>query len=191
MVLSDTAILRNVRKGSIRLHPSLKSEHLRPTGIRVHLGNSLLLPRAGQLVDLATPSNLLYDQCDLNESPYVLEPQSFVLASTLEKVQTAPDLLCTLDGRSTIARLGLTIHNAASVLDGTQTGWLTPVLEIANHGNMRIVLRPGIPIGMICFHRLEAKISTETSHDQYANQTDTTPPRIHLGASVLGLANRL
>src|ERR1700733_3337845 len=148
MVLSDNAILQNIKKGRIRIEPSLSNEPLRPAGIRVHLGPTLLIPQAGQLVDLAAPSDLRYDNHNLNGEPYVLDPSSFVLASTLERLKTAPDLLCILEGRSTIARLGLTIHNAASVLDGTHVGWLTPVLEISNHGNMRVMLRTGMPIGM-------------------------------------------
>jgi len=191
MVLSDTAILQSLKKGRIQLEPALRNEHLRPAGIRVHLGPTLLIPQAGQTVDLANPSELHYDQYNLKAGPFILEPSSFVLASTLERVQTAPDLLCTLEGRSTIARLGLAIHNTASVLDGTHVGWLTPVLEIANHGNMRVLLRTGLPIGMLCFHQMKSKASKNTHHNQYVDQADTTPPVLHLGASVLNLSEGL
>lgn len=185
MVLSDAAILKDLKNGRIRIKPSLSIEHLRPAGIRVHLGPKLLIPYAGQLVDLANPTELHYDNHDLDVAPYVLEPNSFVLASTRESLHTAPDLLSILEGRSTIARLGVAIHNAASILDGTHFGWLKPVLEIANHGNMRVVLRTGIPIGMICFHQLNSPVSQSTYHNQYAMQADTTPPILNRGACVL------
>jgi dCTP deaminase len=191
MVLSDTAIMQNIKNGRIRIEPHLGDEHLRPAGIRVHLGATLLIAQAGQLVDLAEPADLTYDKHDLDTSPYVLEPSSFVLACTLERVHTAPDLLCILEGRSTIARLGLTIHNAASVLDGTHIGWLTPVLEISNHGNMRVVLRTGMPIGMFCFHQLKNSISMNSHHNQYAGQRNTTPPILNRGATLLRHSNQL
>jgi dCTP deaminase len=191
MILSDTAILRSIKNGQIRIEPDLTREHLRPAGVRVHLGRKLLIPQSGQLVDLANPTELRYDQHDLDTETFVLEPSSFVLASTLERIQTASDLLCVLDGRSTIARLGLAIHNAASVLDGTHNGWMTPVLEIVNHGNMRVVLRTGTPIGMLCFHQMKAKTSKKSHHAQYADQSNTTAPVLHLGATLLRITESL
>jgi dCTP deaminase len=186
MLLSDTEIVQSVEQGRIQMQPPLDRRQLRPVGVRVHLGPTVLVPKPNQLVDLARPHELGYDRFNLSEGAYILEPSSFVLASTIERIHTASDLLCILEGRSTIARLGISIHNAASVLDGTHDAWLTPVLEISNHGNMRVVLRTGIPIGMVCFHRLQTPVSNTTSHNQYANQYDTTAPVLHLGASIWG-----
>ena len=190
MILSDTSIVQHLKKGRIRIEPRLRLDHLRPAGIRVHLGSSVLIPKPGQLVDLAQPKDLEYDQISLEKGSFVLEPSSFILASTVESVKTSSDLLCILDGRSTIARLGLTIHNSASVLDGTHIDFLTPVLEISNHGNMRVVLRHGMPIGMICFQQLADRSSKNTHHNQYANQRDTTPPILERGAMVLPFGDR-
>lgn len=182
MLLSDVAILDSIREGRIQIRPRFCEEHLRPVGLRVHLGHELLIPVPGQIVDLADPAQLQYERLDLSHEPYILEPGSFVLGSTIEEIQTAPDIISILEGRSTIARLGISIHNTASILDGAQVDWLTPVLEIANLGNFQVVLRPGTPIGMVCFQSMTRPSSEKRHHCQYAQQRGTTPPNLSRGA---------
>lgn len=184
MLLNDREIAGAIDDGRISVRPALRDEHLRPVGLRVHLRDEIMIPEDGQLVDLAAPEELRFLRRNLRADPYILEPGSFVLASTIEEVRTAPDILCILEGRSTIARLGVTIHNTASFLEGAQVGWLTPVLEIANVGSFRVVLRPGIPIGMLCFQQLSTQSSRRRHHEQYARQSCTTPPRLNSGAGL-------
>ncbi len=184
MLFSDNAILRLVRNGEIEIKPELRRQHLRPAGVRVHLSSEILVPAPGQLVDLLEPRDLDFGKHDLATRPYVLEPGCFILASTLERIKTGARIGCFLEGRSTIARIGLSIHNTASFLDGTHQTWLTPVLEITNHGNFRVVLRSGLPIGMLCFHQLSDAVSLETHNQQYAHQDGTTPPNLVDGAEI-------
>jgi dCTP deaminase len=184
MFLSDTTIAKMIKDGDIKIKPAFNPEHLRPAGVRVHLGPKVLIPVPGQVVDLLEPAELKYDTHDLRHEPFLLDPGSFILASTIEQIQTEPNTLCLLEGRSTIARLGLSIHNTASVLDGTHNGWLTPVLEMVNHGNFRVMLRLGMPIGMLCFQRLSTRTSGRAKHDQYADQKMTTPANLLRGAGI-------
>ncbi|MCP5940178.1 hypothetical protein NL351_30140, partial [Klebsiella pneumoniae] len=80
----------------------------RLVGIRVHLARKILVPHAGY-VDLSSPSELKYDTVDIEKDEFILEPGAFILASTIERIKTAPNIIGFLDGRSTIARLGLTV----------------------------------------------------------------------------------
>ena len=123
MLLSDSSITRYVKKGRIQLDPSLSDDQLRPAGIRIHLGSNVLVPKPGQVVDPARPVEIEYERHTLSGS-FMLEPGCFVLATTVERVKTSNDIICVLEGRSTIARLGLSIHNTASFLDGAQGAWL-------------------------------------------------------------------
>lgn len=184
MILTDRRIRQAIDEGRIEVQPTLDEQHLRPAGIRIHLDFELLIPCPGQLVDLQTPSDLAYDRVDLRNDPFVLAPGAFVLAGTIEKVKTCPNLLITLEGRSTIARLGLTIHNTASILDVHPEEWFCPVLEIANHGSFSVRLRPGIPIGMLCFQELGEPSSLSRFHDQYKDQTRLCAPNLLRGASL-------
>jgi dCTP deaminase len=183
MILSDKQIIEAVADGRLEFCPPLRDDNLRPAGVRVHLGSELLVPCAGQIVDLQTPARLDYDHIDLLKSPFVLAPGGFVLANTIEKIRCSPALLITLEGRSTIARLGLTVHNTASVLDVSPGEYFAPVLEIVNHGTMSIVLRPAIPIAMLCFQEITEPASSSRFHDQYRDQIEIRPPELSRGAS--------
>lgn len=183
MLLTDQEISHAIQHGRIAIRPPLAEDHLRPAGIRIHLGPELLRPRAGQIVDLANPCDLDCESIDLRKEPFLLLPGEFVLACTIEAVKTAPGLLMILEGRSTIARLGLTIHNTASVLDSQPGQWFSPVLEIANHGAMTILLRHGTPIGMLCFQAVRTPSSRSRFHGQYRDQVTTRPPNLSNGAT--------
>lgn len=184
MILSDSDIREAIKNGRIQLEPGLAENQLRPVGIRVHLGNDLLIPRAGQMVDFDAPKELQYDKVDVSKQSFMLKPGAFVLGCTREQVKNAGDLLCVLDGRSTIARLGMAIHNASVVLDSAQTQWTSPVLEISNHGNFDIVLRAGIPVGMFIFQELKSA-SDGQANSHYQHQRTTTAPDIRGGAQPL------
>jgi deoxycytidine triphosphate deaminase len=59
------------------------------------------------------------------------------------------------DGRSTVARLGVTIHITASVIDETFETPHVAVLEIKNVGNFKIRLNFKDPVAMMLFAELK------------------------------------
>ena len=73
--------------------------------------------------------------------PFVLEPNQFVLAWTRETI-TLPNFLCArVEGRSTLARLGLSIHQTAPTVHATFSGRLR--LELRNGGPYALELYSG------------------------------------------------
>jgi len=126
--------------------------------VRVHLGSELLIPQAGQTIDFEKKSDIRYDKHDLLNGDYLFKPGDFILATTVEQIKTGSELMPFLDGRSTLARLGMTIYNTALLLDGPSNEWNKPVLEVKNHGNFDIRLTFRMPIGMISFIRVSAPI---------------------------------
>jgi deoxycytidine triphosphate deaminase len=71
---------------------------------------------------------------------YPLEQWEFVLGKTYETVSiNCPDLIGFIEGRSTYARMGLSVHQAPWI----QPGWdATITLEILNVGPLTIELVP-------------------------------------------------
>ena len=70
----------------------------------------------------------------------VLKPGDFVLAMTHERVKIPRNLIGLVEGRSTYARVGLSMHQTAPWI---QPGWSGPiVLEIRNSGPLTIELTP-------------------------------------------------
>lgn len=161
MILSDKTLINYLKSGKIEITPIVSQEDIRPAGIRVHLSDEILIPIPGQTVDLQNPSDLEYERLSIRDESYTLEPGGFILAATKEKIKTSRDILTVLDGRSTIARLGLTTHITAGVLDGTMYTPQSPVLEIKNVGVFNIKLRYDDPIALVCFHTLSEKVVQE------------------------------
>jgi deoxycytidine triphosphate deaminase len=86
-------------------------------------------------------------------SPFVLHPGRFVLASTLEWLKFPSDLAGYVGGKSTWARRGLIIETAAGIHPGFG-GCLT--LELANVGEVPIIIRPGMVICQVFVHKIDA-----------------------------------
>lgn len=174
MFLSDKTISRYIYQGKIIVKGKLEIE---TKGISINLGKELLIPKPNQTFDTKKPKELKYDKHDLSRKPYTLKPDGFVLGSTLQSVRTDRNIITMLDGRSTYARAGLTVHLTALVLDGLPFSHENSVLEIKNLGNFDIVLHNEERIGTYLFAMLSEPIVGE-KESKYTNQDGVTPPRI-------------
>lgn len=172
MFLSDKTIKEYIQEGKISIEGEYEIES---TGISLHLGNELLIPRPYQVVDSRNPKELEYVKYPLTQTPYVLKPNDFVLGSTKEIVKTDKDILTMIDGRSTYARVGMSIHLSAMFLDGLPFSKESSVLEIKNYGLFNILLHPGEKLGTYLFSLLTTPIESEKD-SVYKNQNSVTPP---------------
>lgn len=92
----------------------------------------------------------------------VLHPGELVLGSTIEYVALPPCLEAQVEGRSSWARLGLTVVSASSVAPGFK-GVIT--LELANHGVAPLILWPGVRIASLVLH--EVSSASKYSGEKY------------------------
>jgi dCTP deaminase len=178
MFLSHQTIEKYVNEGKIIIRPDFDKKNIRPVGIRIHLAKELLLPEPDQIVSLTVAQDLKYQQIDLTQKPFLLEPGQFVLGASYEAIQTPPNVLAILDGRSTVARLGLTTHITASVIDGTFETPHVAVLEIKNVGNFRIKLNFKDPIAMMLFAELRDPVTQKIQSQYGGAQSKATPPNL-------------
>lgn len=175
MMLSHVTIKRVLDEGKLIVVPELQPEDLRPTGIRLHLGEDLLIPIAGQTIDLARVGQVQYQKVKISPEGYSLKPGEFVLGTTYETYQFPTNLVGNLDGRSTYARLGLSIHQTSQIVDGNYEAPGSTVLEIKNNGPFQLILKPRMPIAMLNFFELSEPI-TDTSNFKYRHQSGVLPP---------------
>lgn len=72
---------------------------------------------------------------------FCIEPGELILAMTYEKITVPDDMIAIVEGRSTYARVGLSMHQTAPWI---QPGWpgKAIVLEIFNMGPLKITLTP-------------------------------------------------
>lgn len=173
MFLSNKTIKEYIDRGKINVIGSVEIETM---GIGMHLGNELLIAKPGQSVDSRNPMDIQYDKVDISSNPYILKPNDFVLGITVENIKTDKDIITMIDGRSTYARAGMTIHLCANVLDGLPFNNENSVLEIKNLGNSNIYLYAGEKVGTYLFAQLTTPIEGEKD-SLYSNQQEVTPPQ--------------
>ena len=83
-----------------------------------------------------------------------IHPGELILGATLESVSIPDDLVGWLDGRSSLARLGLMVHVTAGRIDPGWEGQI--VLEFYNNGKLPLALRPGMVICAMSFETLSS-----------------------------------
>jgi dCTP deaminase len=81
----------------------------------------------------------------------VLWPTEFALATTIEELEFPNDILGMLKDKSSWARRGLSVFNTIF-----EPGWRGyPTIELANHGDQRLVIEAGAPIAQMIFHQVD------------------------------------
>ncbi|MCB0320221.1 MAG: dCTP deaminase [Bdellovibrionales bacterium] len=175
-VLSDNDIKIAIEQGDLAIEP-FSPDMLRAAGITFHLGSELLIPRTGVVVDVKNQIVPTYDTVTISDqSPFQLEPGQFVLSATRERVTVGASLGFFIEGRSTLARVGLTIvQTAMLVYPGHTNRAIT--LELANHGPNPILLYPDMKIARAAVFRLESPASElYDTKGKYRAQDSVGPP---------------
>lgn len=144
MILSKHEIVRYLTEGRLVITPEIPHDEIDQVSIDLRLGTQFAvfkeLPdhfpciRATRSIFEADDLWLRYDQ-----ESFTLKPGRLVLARTLETVNIPGDLVGLVEGRSSWARLGISIHITAPKID---PGFRGPIaLEMANLGNASVELR--------------------------------------------------
>jgi len=179
MVLSDREIKKYIKKGKIKIRPkpNLK-EQLGPCSLDLHLGNVFKVFKTSEYPYLDPKRKIDFEEImeEINiedGGPFILQPKGFVLTTTKEEFSLSNDLMARLDGRSTLARLGVVIHLTAARFD---PGWKgKAVLELGNLGIMPVVLYAGTTrICALTFETLSSPVETpylKQKDHKYANPT--------------------
>src|SRR5919107_2975176 len=177
MVLSDRDILRALDDGRIKIDPAPDlSTSLGSVSIDFRLGTTFMVFEHSRhsFIDPRHPRSIgeamRTIECAADE-PFIMQPGDFALASTVESLELADDLLGRLEGRSSIARLGITVHSTAAVFE---PGWIgTATMELSNLGRMAVALYPEMRICAFSFEEVSSKVSVPyrlKRNNKYAGQ---------------------
>lgn len=130
--------------------------------------------------DPAEPHNLLRAKgCAKYEDSLVIPPHSFVLASTQEYVWVSDALVGRVEGRSSIGRLGITIHSTAGLIDPGFEGNIT--LEVTNHLSSFVEIPVGTALCQLVLERCETPAKNHygvRKSSRYRGQRSTTLSRM-------------
>lgn len=160
MALSDVDIKKAIKAGRIKIAPLINySLQLGSCSVDLRLNSAFRVFNHAQVAYIEpTDKKALQDLTKEIKipkgKPFIIQPQEFVLASTMETIELGNDLLARLEGRSSIGRLGIVVHSTASVFD---PGWKGKVvLELGNLGKMAVALYPGTRICSLTFEELSS-----------------------------------
>lgn len=160
MILSDEEIRSAVAAGHLILDPMPPIENFSPSAVDLRLGEEIKVWDAAltdpvgvkvelSIDDLRIPTLVGYvkpAQLEVDGS-FILAPGTFALGYTLEKVGFPLDgsLAARVEGRSSLARLGIVVHLTAPTIHadfGGDDGAII-VLEMVNLGPFHLRMRPG------------------------------------------------
>ncbi len=165
MRLSDGDIEAALESGHIKLTPQPETKSISGISVDLRLANHFrvfsnnsvpFLDLSGEReqlnkdIDQVMGKEIIIEEGD----DFFIHPGELVLGSTLESVEIPDDLVGWLDGRSSLARLGLMVHVTAGRID---PGWKGQVvLEFYNLGKMPLALKPEMIICALSFETLSS-----------------------------------
>ena len=158
MMLSNEDIKGVIRSGLLSMTP-YSEKWIRSSGITMHLGEELLRLVPGHVVDVRQQGSPPCESIKISmDQPYLLQPGEFILGHTFQHVTVGASLGFMIEGRSTLARVGLTIvQTAMMVYPGHADRPVT--LELANHGPNPILLYPRMKIARVVLFELKSPSS--------------------------------
>lgn len=134
-----------------------------PNSIDVTLGHEMLFPEHQTILDPRNATSVVYHALSLadtyNGPAFLLMPQVVYLGFAAERFIVHDQLrgspvVQMLDGRSTVGRIGITVHVTAGFGDVGFAGNFT--LEVVNLNCVPVLLYPGMRIGQVAFHQVTA-----------------------------------
>ena len=154
MILPDVEILSLVRRDLVT---PFDPELVNPASLDVRLGENLLVEQ--EEVSSMAPFSIAGAT---KQKPFLLYPQQFVLAETLEEFRLPDCIAGQLALKSSRAREGIE-HLLAGYIDPGYFGRLT--LELQNARALHpVALWPGMRIAQIVFHRMSMLPAKDYSH---------------------------
>jgi dCTP deaminase len=183
MTYSDHDIMRAMGSGQIRIDP-FTTDDLQPASIDMHLGDTFKIIRPNSerktrpVIDPRVP--IQYEEVGPCEE-FVLFPNDFVLAPTVERITINNCVVGRMEGKSSLGRMGLIIHSTAGLFDPGFDGQAT--LELSNLTEWPLVLYPGMAICQFSVAMLmtpsRRAYGDKALGSKYQGQEGPTESRIH------------
>jgi len=197
-MLSDRDIINAIQTGEFEITPVPTNDCWQPCSIDMTLSNRFMVMNVSRFIERqqdattgeitcilqtldpsSIPSDLYQEVIVGPSSTFVIHPGQFALASTRESVSLSPKLSGRVEGKSSLARLGLVVHITAGFIDAGYNGTIT--LELINHGDLPLLLRPDMKIAQLSLTELKSPAVRPYGHpslnSKYNGSTGTVGSR--------------
>ena len=176
MILSDKTLIKMLEERTLIVEP-IEQNQIQPASIDIRLGNTFSIVEDTPKGMINLEDKIKYKT--ITTDTYVLMPNQFVLATTIEYFDLPNDLTAFVEGRSSLGRMGLFIQNA---------GWVDPgfkgeiTLELYNANRCAIELKTGRRVGQLVFAKMDQEaLNPYTGKYQY--QRGATGSKVYLDNS--------
>jgi len=164
MILVDWQLRDRIERGHIKIDP-FDLSLIQPNSVDIRLGSHFVWYTQGEeVIDPYDKSSVTAGIGEKYAESHVLKPGEFILAETLECIELPDNIVATIEGKSSIARLGVTLHQTGGWIDAGFRGTIT--LEMANVNARPVKVYAGMPIGQLVFY------TTERAENPYDKKTD-------------------
>ena len=190
-ILSDGEIREALQTGELEVS-GWDELYIGPSSLDLHLDNKAKMIDATKVgsieedefetitqgIDMSKDnSDIFYEHNDWNS--IILYPQQLYILSTMERIKFSDSIVGFIQGRSSIARIGINVHNAGYFDAGFEG---TATLEVTNLTRYPIKMPKGIRICQMVFARMgrPAEVPYYAKKDQkYQGQSGPTITGIH------------
>ena len=186
-ILSDKTIKEYLEEGKIVIDPLKDEQQIQPSSVDMRLGDEFKVFKV-----IRKPYIDPKDEEDIAEymesstvpegEAFIIHPNEFALATTQEYVKVPDDLVARVEGRSSMGRLGVTMHVTAGYVDPGFEGRIT--LEISNIGAMPVALYPGKRVCQLVFETMTTPAELPYGHpkrnSKYMKQLKPESSRVKL-----------
>ena len=166
-ILSDRDIKKYLEEGKIAIEPLEDEKQIQPSSVDMRLGDEFKVFKVVRkpYIDPKDPEDLAsyMESTTVPEGEaFIIHPNEFALATTYEYVKLPDDIVARVEGRSSMGRLGVTMHVTAGFIDPGFEGRIT--LEISNIGAMPVALYPGQRVCQIVFETMTSPSEIPYGH---------------------------
>jgi len=179
MILVDWQIKNRIERQFIKVDP-FDPTLVQPNSLDIRLGDHFVWYEESE--DVIDPYDGETVSAGVHEkhAEYIdIPPGMFLLAETYERIELPDDIVATIEGKSSIARLGIALHQTGGWIDAGFRGTIT--LEISNANQRPVRLYAKMPIGQLVFYTTErAEFPYGKKGDaKYLDQKQATLSKYH------------
>ncbi|MCQ2463711.1 MAG: dCTP deaminase [Clostridia bacterium] len=177
MILSDKTLIKMLEEKTLVVEP-IEKEQIQPASIDIRLGNTFSIVEDTSTGIINLENEIKYKT--ITSDSYILLPNQFVLATTMEYFDLPDDLTAFVEGRSSLGRMGLFIQNA---------GWVDPgfkgeiTLELYNANRCAIELKAGRRVGQLVFAKMD-QTALNPYNGKYQGQRGATGSRVFIDKEI-------
>jgi dCTP deaminase len=182
-LLCDWELKRALDDGEIKIegfNMTTDFKMIQPNSIDVRLGDSFVMYRKKwKAIDPYDDASINSGTKHVQKNNIIIRPGDFILGRTHELITLPDNIAASIEGKSSLARLGLVIHSTGGWIDAGFRGTIT--LELSNVNKRAIRLTHMMPIGQIVFHRISSAAMPYNvrKESKYMNQVDATTSRYY------------